>query len=307
MITDKSLAFDAAVNPTKLIGAGLGPCIGETYYVCKSSLAQYNWLRHRVPGDRIFTTLQAADDKMIDSANSRCLIMPGHTESNAAEIALTCIGAEYIGLGGGNLRPTFTTTAAVNQMSLDAANQTLMNVKFAGPSGVDNIPADIDVVGAGCQIIDTVHEGSVTSYNKVDLITLTATADDTLIDGARIHNTVVALTGGAIKLEGACSRVEIRNVVMQSTFGFDLGALYDAATALEVLIHHCYFSNAKAGTVVVDFTNNSTGIMADCFVNGRHTTIQSNVTTGTGMAFYNVLGVEEAAKNAIAIPAVDAE
>ena len=42
-------------------------------------------------------------------------------------------------------------------------------------------------------------------------------------------------------------------------------------------------------------------------MNGRHTTIQSNVTPGTGMAFHETYGVEEAAKNGLLMPAVDAE
>ncbi len=308
MIRDKDLAFDAAISPAKLLGMGLGPCIGETYYVCKSSLAQYNWLRHRVPGDRIFKTLLEADTAMVDSANSRCLIMPGHTESNATEIPLTCIGAEFIGLGRGNLRPTYTTTGAVNCISLDAANQTLMNVGFAAP-GIDTVEADIDVVGAGCQIIGTWHQGSGnTNMNKVDLISLTATANDTLIDGMRAYNTVVELTGGAINFQGACSRVEISNAIISSTaFGYALGAIYDGATALNVSIHHCYIANCKAATVVLEFGNNTTGLVADCFVSGRHTTIASNISCGTGMAFYNCLVVEEHSKNALAVPALDAE
>lgn len=47
--------------------------------------------------------------------------------------------------------------------------------------------------------------------------------------------------------------------------------------------------------------------MKDCFIIGRHTTFASNVTPGTGMNFDNVHGVEEAARNGIALPAVDAD
>ncbi len=307
MIRDRNIAFDAVINPMKLLGAGLEPFFGDTYYVLRSGrTAAYNWLQARVPSDKLFKTLAAADAAMVDNTNARCLIMPGHTESSAIEIALTTIGAEFIGLGRGPLRPVFTTTGAVNAISLDAANQTLVNVGFAAP-GIDNVEADIDVVGAGCQIISTWHQGSTTAMNKVDFISLTATANDTLIDGMRAYNTTVEMTGGGINLQGACSRVEIKNTVILDSIGYALGAIYDGATALEILIHHCYLSNKKADTVVAAFGNNTTGIMADCFINGRHTTIMSNIAAGTGMSFFNVLGVEEAAKNAIAMPVVDAE
>lgn len=306
MIKDRNIAIDAAINPMKLIGAGLNPLFGDTYYVCKSSLPCYSWLNKRVPGDRLFKTISAADAAMVDNTNARALIMPGHTESSATEISLTTVGAEFIGLGRGPLRPTYTTTGAVNAISLDGNYQTLANVGFAVP-GIDSVPADIDVVGAGCQILNTFHLGSTTSKNKVDFITLTATANDTLIDGMRAYNVTVEMTGGGISIEGACSRVEICNVGIFDQIGYALGAIYDGATALDLFIHDCTFSNAKAGTVVAEFGNNSVGVMRDCFINGRHTTIASNVTPGTGMNFFNVLAVEEAAKNAIAIPAVDAE
>lgn len=306
MIKDRNIAIDAAINPMKLIGAGLNPLFGDTYYVCKSSLPCYGWLNKRVPGDRLFKTISAADAAMVDNTNARALIMPGHTESSATEISLTTVGAEFIGLGRGPLRPIFTTTGTVNAISLDGNYQTLANVGFAVP-GIDTVPADIDVVGAGCQILNTYHLGSTTGKNKVDFITLTATANDTLIDGMRAYNVTVEMTGGGISIEGACSRVEICNVGIFDQIGYALGAIYDGATALDLFIHDCTFSNAKAGTVVAEFGNNSVGVMRDCFINGRHTTIASNVTPGTGMNFFNVLAVEEAAKNAIAIPAVDAE
>jgi hypothetical protein len=306
MIKDRNIAIDAAINPMKLIGAGFEPLFGDTFYVCKSSLACYKWLQQRVPSSRLFTTIAAADAAMVDNTNARALIMPGHTESSAAEISLATVGAEFIGLGKGPLRPTFTTTGTVNAISLDGNYQTLANVAFAVP-GIDTVPADIDVVGAGCQILNTYHHGSTTSKNKVDLITLTATANDTVINGMRAFNDTVALTGGAIKLEGACARVEIANCIILDAIGYDLGAIYDGATALNLMIHDCTFMNAKAATVVAEFGNNSTGMMKDCFIIGRHTTIASNVTPGTGMNFCNVKAVEEAAKNAISIPADDAE
>lgn len=307
MIKDRNIAIDAAINPMKLIGAGLGANFGDVFWVCKSSLTAYAWLKNRVPQNRLFTTLGAADLKMVSNTNARCLIVPGHTESSATEISLTCAGAEYIGLGRGPLRPTYTTTGAVNAISLDADNQTFANIAFAAP-GIDTVEADIDVVGAGCQILNTWHQGSGnTNMNKVDIITLTGTAHDTLIDGLRAYNTVVEQTGGVIVYEGTCARVEIRNCINYDTIGLATGAIYDEATALRTSIHHCYFSNAKADTVVAEFGNNTTGIMADCFINGRHTTIASNVTAGTGMNFFNVLAVEEVSKNAIPIPVVDAE
>ncbi len=307
MIKDRNIANDAAINPTKLIGAGLGPNFGDVFWVCKSSLTAYTWLKSRVPQNRLFTTLGAADLKMVNNTNARCLIVPGHTESTATEISLVCAGAEYIGLGRGPLRPTFTCTGAVNVISLDADNQSLVNVAFAAP-GIDHVEADIDVVGAGCQILNTWHQASGnTNMAKVDVLTLTATAHDTLVDGFRSYNTTAEVDGSSISIEGACSRPEIRNAIVMDTAGFALGALRDGAAAKDINIHHSYFSNAKADTVCVDFTNNSTGIVSHVFVNGRHTTIASNLVTGNAISWCEVRAVEQTALNAMLLPVIDAE
>ena len=140
----------------------------------------------------------------------------------------------------------------------------------------------------------------------MDIITLTANADDCLIDGVRIYNDTVEVVGG-IAIEGACSRVEVCNCFIMDTVGFTNGAISDEATATELYIHNNVFSNAKADTVVLEFGNNSTGVCAENYINGRHTTIQSNITAGTGMAFFEQYGVEEAAKNGLLMPVVDAE
>jgi len=232
-------------------------------------------------------------------------VMPGHAESVATSITMDVAGVSIIGLGHGHSRPTLTTTAATDCITVTAADCRIENIIFAVP-GIDAVTADINVAGARCSIVNTVHHGSTTDKNKVDIITITATGHDCLVDGARIYNKTVEVVGGIV-LEGAAERVEIANVMVQDAIGFTGGSISDEATALMLYVHNSTFSNAKADTVVAEFGNNTTGVMRDCFINGRHTTIQSNVTTGTGMAFYEVYGVEEAAKNGLLMPAVDAD
>lgn len=256
----------------------------------------------------------SAPFKTIDYAIGRCtsgkgdviMVKAGHAETITAAITADVAGISIIGLGGVGNMPVITTATAIDMITVTAANVTISNIEFAVP-GIDSVTADINVAAAGCQIIGTRHHGSTTAMNKVDIITLEAGADDCLIDGVRIYNDTVALTGGAIAIEGISSRIEIRNCMIQDSIGLDLGAIYDEATALQLFIHNNVLSNAKADTVVLDFTTNSTGVCAENYINGRHTTIQSNVVTGTGMAFFEQYGVEEAAKNGLLMPVVDAE
>jgi hypothetical protein len=255
--------------------------------------------------ERPDATLAAALDRCTASNGDIIMVKPGHAETLTAQLDFDVAGTAILGLGTGNLRPTLTINGAIDGVDISAANTLLGNVIFAVP-GTDAQTADVNIDAAGVTVWNTLHHGSTTAKNKVDIITLTANADDAVLDGVRIYNDTVECVGG-IKLEGACSRVEVANTFVMDTIGFTNGAIYDAATATEVYVHDSIFSNAKAATVVAEFGNNTTGVMSKCFINGRHTTIQSNLTPGTGMAFHQVFGVEEAAKNGLLMPVVDAE
>jgi len=232
-------------------------------------------------------------------------VMPQHAETVTSAITVDIAGVSIIGMGTGANMPTITPNGAIDAMTVTAADVLIENLIFAVP-GTDAQTADINVAGARCTIRNTVHHGSTTNNNKVDIITLTATAHDARLEGVKIYNDTVEVVSG-ITLEGACKRVTITGVVVQDSIGFTNGALSDEATALQLYVDDSVFSNAKADTVVVNYTNNTTGVMRDCFVNGRNTTIASNITTGTGMSFYEVYVVEEAAKNGLLMPAVDAD
>jgi hypothetical protein len=255
--------------------------------------------------DNPLATIDYAIGLCTAGAGDIIYVMPGHAETVTAAITCDVAGISIIGLGRGMAVPTITGNGTIDAMTVTAADVLIENLIFAAP-GTDAQTADINVAAARCVIRNTVHHGSTTGKNKVDIITLTATATDCLIEGVTIYNETVECVGG-IKLEGAANRVTVRGCNVFDIIGFTNGAIYDAATATNFFADRCVFSNAKADTVVAEFGNNTTGVMRDCFINGRHTTIQSNVAPGTGMTFYQVMGVEEAAKNGLLMPAADAE
>lgn len=232
-------------------------------------------------------------------------VLPQHAETVTAAITCDVAGISIIGLGHGRNRPTITGNGTIDAVTVTAAGVTIKNLIFDVP-GTDAQTADINIAAANCTVIGTTHHGSTTGKNKVDIITITSAGHDALLDGVMIYNDTVEIVGG-ISIEGAAKRIEIKNCFIFDSIGITNGAIYDGATALGLYVHDCVFGNAKANTVVAEFGNNTTGVMSKCFINGRHTTIQSNVTPGTGMAFHEVYGVEEAAKNGLLMPAVDAE
>jgi len=253
-----------------------------------------------------FSTLTYALAQCTASKGDVVYLMPGHAESNATTITISKIGVSIIGLGSGTLRPTITVTGAVVGLTVSAASVTIDNLIFPAP-GIDSVTADIAIGAAACTVRNCQFIGSVGALNKVNFITLAAAADDSVIEGNYFYNTVVEMTGGAIGIAGACSRVVIQDNFIMDSIGYALGAIYDGATALELLLRRNVMMNAKAATVVLEFGNNSTGVCSFNHIVGRHTTLASNVSAGTGMNFFENRVVEEAALNGAIIPAADAD
>lgn len=232
------------------------------------------------------------------------MISADYTETVTAVKTVAKAGISIIGLGSGMLRPTFTGNGAIDVFSVTAANVTIENIIFPAPE-TDDQTADINVAAAGCVIRDTYHIGSQTSKNKTDIITVATGGDDLLVEGVRAYNTVVDCVS-FLSLEAAVARPVLRNCVVQGTFS--TGVLMDEATATLVTVENCILKNIKAATAVVTFTTgNSTGVMRNVAISGRHTTLASNVVAGTGMDFFDVKATEEAGTNGIVIPAAEAD
>lgn len=252
-----------------------------------------------------FATIDYAIGKCTASRGDAIFVLGSHTETVTSAITLDVAGVQIIGLPVGNKFPTITGNGTIDAMTVTAANCKIMNLEFAAPE-TDAQTADINIAAGYCEVKNTRHIGSQTAKNKVDIITLTASANYAVLDGVKIYNSVVEVVGGIV-LEGACNGVEIKNCFVFDSIGFTDGSISDEATATGLYIHHNVFSNAKADTVVMEFGNNSTGVCSFNHVNGRHTTLASNVTTGTGMAFFENRVVEEAALNGAIIPAADSD
>lgn len=253
---------------------------------------------------RPFATIGAAYSACTTNNHDVILVLPRHAETRTSVLTIAKVGLSIIGMKSGNKRPILTMNAAADAISIEAADVLIQGIKFAAPL-TDAQTADINVAAADCCVRDCVFLGSVSTENKVNVITITADGDDFLMEDCMIYNTAVEVPG-AILLEGAATNVTIKNVVVLDSVGFTNGALYDAAAATGVYLEHCIFQNRKAATAVVAFSNNSVGVGNDIGFSGRHTTIASNVTPGTSFDFFFTGVTEEAAKTGM-IWTVDAD
>jgi hypothetical protein len=301
MITKISL--DGIINngTSTLLGAGSLFTTGRVIYVDSVGGSDGN---NGLDPDFPVATIGQAQTLANASKGDIVVIKPGYTETRTAVLTLSKAGVSYVGLGSGSLKPTITVNGAVDGISVTGANITIANIHFAAPE-TDDATAMINVAAAGVKLIDISGIGSQTSKNFTDGITATAAANDLVIDGYQLYNTVVDMVS-AISLEGASARTVIKNCKIQGTFS--TAVLMDEATSTLALIENNLFKNTKAATAVVTFTTgNSTGVMRFNHLSGRHTTIASNLVAGTGMDFFENRVVEEAALNGAVLPAADSD
>lgn len=282
--------------------------IGEIFFVDSTNSNASDATTHGYSPESPFATIDYAIGRATDSAGDVIFVAPHHTETITTAITMDKIGLSIIGLGHGLNRPLITPNGVIDAVTMTAAKSMIANIMFAAP-GTSLQTADINIAAAYCSIINTRHIVSGTLTTKVNTITLTAAASNALIKGVRIYQSVVEATGGGIAIEGALANLEIDDVYMFCTggFGFALGALYDGATATGVYIHDSVFMNDKVDTVCVELGNNPKGLMAHVGINGRHTTLASNMTISTGLAYHQTYAVEEGGVSGYVCPAVDAE
>jgi hypothetical protein len=253
--------------------------------------------------DRPFDTIDYAIGKCVAGRGDIIMVKAGHAETVTTSITLDVANVAIIGCGIGNSRPTITGNFAGDVITMTAAGCMVANLIFAAPL-TDAQTADVNIAAAGCSVVNTKHIGSVSTENKVSFITITSAGHDFLLQNVMTYNVTVEVVIG-VSIEGACARGTMRNCLIGGEF--TTAALADGALATLLYFDRCTFKNTKADTSVVTFSNNSTGSMRDCFIDGRHSTIATNLVEGTGMGFYETYVVEEAAKNALLEPAVDAE
>lgn len=301
MIRNRNIANDAEIDPAKVRG---WMTTGKVFYVALSTWGFYKDFVASKPKGTVFSSLSTALAACTASRGDMVLVLPNYTETITSGLTMSKIGVTLIGLGGRGQKPVITPNLSGDCITMSGAGCTVENIHFAAPL-TDDQGSDINVTAAKCTIRDTFHLGSVATENKTDIITVASGGDDLLVEGVRAFNTVVDCVSW-LSLEAAVARCTIRNCTVQGTFS--TGVLMDEATATLCTIRDNIFKNTKSATAVVTFTTgNSTGVFSFNHISGRHTTLASNVVTGTGMDFFENRVVEEAALNGAIIPVADTD
>lgn len=293
------------VNMIERMGTGKIRIVGD------SSTANEDMLQEifgvDVDGEvRYFATIQAAVDACTANAEDIVFVMPGHTETLTAQIDMDTAGVRLIGLGQGSLRPTITLNGTIDGFDVSAANVHIENIGFAVVT-TDLATAFINVDAANCTLKNIYGLTDVTDVAVVDAITVTANADDLVIDGVELWNMGLEEVNSFLSLEGAASRVTVKNFF---AFGnVDTAGIIDAAK-----IDYLRMENVTIGVVgttkpAATLDSNPEGIAVNCKFAGTHTTLATNANMGNLMRLFNIWVTEQTdgAAQGAQIPAVDGD
>lgn len=282
----------------------------KDFYVLTSSSSLFGELSTFLTPDadgtvRLHQTLTSALSACTASRGDRIHVLPGHTETFTAALAVSVAGVEIIGYGRGTLRPTITVNGAVDGLNITGANVLVENIGFAAPE-TDEATAMINVAAAGVTLRNIYGIGSKTSKNFVDCITIASGADDLTIEGLRLYNSVVAVNS-FISIEAAVARLSLIDV---RCFGdVAAGGLIDGAAATHLFMENVRIAVLGTTMPAATLDSNPTGMARNCFFSGTHTTLATNANMGNVLRLDNIKVLEETdgSKSAAIIPAVDVD
>lgn len=184
-------------------------------------------------------TLAQAITNATASNGSVIIVKAGHTETLTSSLSFSKAGLLFFGLGSGTSKPTFTVNGNVDMFSLAAAYNRIYNFRFA--AGTAAHTSRIDVAASRCSIIDC---DFVCGANDLESITLTASANSTLISGCTFTVTADG-PDAAIEIEATgAAGVEINNCTFDGgSYGFDAGAINSTVAHTSYRYINCTLTN----------------------------------------------------------------
>jgi len=182
---------------------------------------------------RIVTTLNKGLAQCRSGKPDVVVVLPGHAESitSADFMSSLVAGTRIVGLGTGNLRPTFTWTVNGSTFLLDVADVEIHNciLQFAtapGTTTAATVAAPITVSAAGCGIFGCrINFGIDADQICTVGITTTAAADDFRFEGNQCFGATTAECTTFLRLVGADRAVIKGNRIMGATSAVAIGLI----------------------------------------------------------------------------------
>lgn len=279
---------------------------GDVYFLNNSHTNTNDDSRQGKDPDRPFATFDYALSQMTAGQGDYLIGLPGHDETLTAEGTIDVTGIHIMGVQCGGLTPTFTGNAAVDAISIDADDVEFNGFRF-GPPGTDSQTSNI-MIDADSAVVKNIYMpdcSAAGSVNILDVIELSANADNCVIENIKIFNKTTAVTS-FLHFLGAASNVYIKNFLAYGDVA--TGGIIDTAK-----IDYLYMEDVNVGVVgstipAVSLGSNPEGMAKNCFFASTSATIAAGCALGNLMRTDNVKTTNETDNSASAFvyPAVDA-
>lgn len=259
-------------------------------------------------------TLQQAIDKCTANKADVIVVLPGHAETvTATSIAMNKAGVTVVGLGSGNLRPTFTYGAAAATITVSAANTSFLNCRFI--ANFADVAAAFTLGAAkGTTIANSDFLDTSSILNFLSIVVTGATANDA--DGLTFNGNYVyglaATDGAVISILGDNLRIQACDNVVDKAATNNAGHFITLSSkivgGIRLLRNILTVVGSAGATVGVFGTGSGTtssGIIADNYVWSLDTTTALFFTASTGIRFIQNFMSGAVDKSGTLFPAAD--
>jgi len=249
--------------------------------------------------DTPFATLDFALGQCTASAGDVIYVASRHTETiaTATALAVDVAGVAIIGLGSGNLRPTFSIGATGVTgciFNIDAANVLVRNL-ILKPVAVDTTLL-MDIDGAGVTVDNCYFEMDIGSYEA-------CTAIDVATDDCVIKDCVFTCTGDggarAIAISSTVDNLRIEGCHVEGDW--DNAGIWSDQVFTNALIINNFVSNVATGQHAIEFSAAGTGILAN---NRLYSDTPGIVLDPGSMKCAGNLAVDAINRGGVPVPAV---
>jgi len=294
MITNRNIADDAGIDPSKIAGSGgVASVWGSTFWVDNTLGSDSNAGTKTAP----LKTLAKAVSMCTNTCDDVVFCVPGHTETLTGNPALTIDKStvSIVGLGRYSKMPTFTLgTTVTTHILITGAGARLSNLKFL--SGAIEQQKLLGIQADDVIVEDCYFANSSTIYPAIHCISIGTANNDA--DGTIIRNNVfyeptesTAAPKGAIYVHKDQVGLKIIGNFIQGTFdapegenGAPIYALSTEHCTNLLILDNLIDVDSDDNVCMIDFQGTNTGMVARNLTGDLDADGTPILATGCGLA-----------------------
>ena len=254
--------------------------------------------------DKALATVDAAVGKCTASRGDTIFVLPGHAENlaSATALALDVAGVRVVGIGEGNLIPTFSTTAAAGCIAISAANVTLQHVRLLANFETGTTAAiTLSAAADGCTLRDVEFRDTSATFEFLVHVSVATTVTDLLITKCSFVTAAGSLTN-AILFAGTST-----DCVIEDSYFFvdssDDVIDHLAGASVNLVVRNNVIINADTGAAgyCVRYKSDGTGVAHGNFM--AYNKVDAEISVGAAALWFDNKASNTIAESGLLDPA----